>query len=352
MRWHTTDYLNRDDDPRPGRRVHRGFWLEELPRLMLVCRLRGHRPVVDGYGPTPPGTGAARWVVCDRCGVRPEPQGRLDPDGWRIGQPYDGPYAGEEMNDPLLRTLLGPGNTFVRGGMHLPGTWPGKPTGTLGGELVIGKTWDLLSVQVKVGNAGSEHVLAAHLGVWPFGILYLHTERFGTWLQRRLNPTGYESRVIGLDIGGWKIRTQVWARRDHWSRDDPWWMHGRISLDLVEKVFGRKRYSYTDHDTSDGLVCLGNGEVHPVRLTLQRQRLGRPRLEWRARYSWVVEWVAADSEGIPVRPGRGTVSAAVEVDDDAVTSGQWGPAARAAIAEKIAQERARYGYRAPTGTEN
>jgi hypothetical protein len=130
-------------------------------------------------------------------------------------------------------------------------------------------------------------------------------------------------------------------------------MHGRLSLDLVEKVFGPKRYSYTDHDTSDGLVCLGNGEVHPVRLTLQRQRLGRPRLERRARYSWTVEWTAVNrDEGIPTRHGRGTVSAAVAVDDDAVTSGQWWPAACTAIAEQIAQDRARYGYRAATETEN
>ncbi|MEV1003421.1 hypothetical protein [Nonomuraea sp. NPDC050202] len=352
MRWHTLDYLKRDDARRPGRRVHRGFWLEELPRLMLLCRLRGHRPVVDGYGPSRPGLDAARWVVCDRCGVRPDPQGSLDPDGWAIGQSYDGPYAGEEMRDPLLRTLLGPGNTFVRGGLHLPGRWPDQPTGTLGGELVVGKSFGVFSAEVKVGNSGSEHVLAAHLRVWPFGALYLHTERFGTWVQRRLNPTGYDSRVISLAIDGWKIRTQLWARRDHWSRDDPWWMHGSISLDLVEKVFGRKRYSYTDHATSDGLVALGIGEVHPVRLTLQRQRLGRPRLERRARYSWIVEWTAVNGEGIPTRDGRGTVSAAVEVGDDAATSGQWAAAACVAIADKIAQDRARYGYQAATGTEN
>jgi hypothetical protein len=298
---------------------------------------------VDGYGPIRPGLDAARWVVCDRCGVRPDPQGNLDPDGWAIGQPYDGLWCRPEFTADIRERGA---TTWT------PGRWPAKPTGTLGGELVIGKTWGVFSVEVKVGNAGSEHVLATHLRVWPFGALYLHTERFGTWLQRRLNPTGYESRVIGLAIDGWKLRTQLWACRDHWSRDDPWWMHGSISLDLVEKVFGRKRYSYTDHATSDGLVALGSGEVHPVRLTLQRQRLGRPRLERCARYSWIVEWTAVNGEGIPTGDGRGTVSAAVPVDDGTATSGEWAAAACVAIAEQIAQDRARYGYQAATGTEN
>ncbi|MEV0238185.1 hypothetical protein [Nonomuraea sp. NPDC050786] len=235
------DRLPQADGRQRGMLAHRGFWIHKVPRLMLRCRLRGHRPMVDGYGPHKPGLDAARWVTCDRCGVRPDPQGSLDPEGWEVRQPYDGPYAGDEMNGPMMGALLGPGNTVIKGGMHLPGRWPTMPTGTLGGELVLGKTFGVFSAEVTIGAAGEEHTLAAHLRMWPFGVLYLHTEGFGTWLQRRLIPEGYTSRVINVSVDDWAIRWQWWAREGEWSRDDPWWMHGRISLDLVQALFGRQR---------------------------------------------------------------------------------------------------------------
>jgi hypothetical protein len=326
MYWHTADHLKEDEPRSSGRLVHRGFWLERVPRLMLLCRLRGHRPVVDGYGPDQSSSRAARWVACGRCGVRPEPQGSLEPAEWKVGQRYDGLWCWPEFTADIRQ----------RGATAwTPGRW-----------LVIGKTFGLFSAELKVGNAGSEQVLAGHLRVWPIGALYLHTEQIGAWVQRRLNPDGYDSRIISLSIDGWQIRTQVWARRDHWSRDDPRWMHNRLSLDLVEKVFGPKRYSYTDSGTGDGLVCLGIGEVHSVGLTLKRQRLGRPRLERRARYSWLVEWTAVSKDGIPTGRGRASRVAAVAVADDAVTSGEWASAACTAIAEDITRDRARYGYRA------
>ena len=90
MRWHTVDYA-KDHEGGPWTLLSRGFRLHDVPRLMLLCRLLGHRPVVDGYGPTGPGLHAARWVVCDRCGVRPDPQGALDPEHWSVGQPYTAP---------------------------------------------------------------------------------------------------------------------------------------------------------------------------------------------------------------------------------------------------------------------
>jgi len=345
MRWHSTDYLQQESN-RKGKFVHRGFWLHDVPRLMLWCRIFGHRPVVDGVGPAGPGLRASRWVVCDRCGVRPDPQGSLGPDGWQVGQRYDGPYAGAEMNDPLMRALLGPGNTVIKGGMHLPGRWPAKPTGTLGGELVLGKTFGVFAAEVEVGCAGSEHTLAGHVRVWPFGALYLNSERHGAWLQRRFNSTGYDDRVINLSVDGWAIRWQIWAKADFWSRSDPWWMHGRVSLDLVEKVFGRKRFSYEDvGEPRTSMVELADDETHEVTLQLQRQRLGRPRLERRARYAWIVEWTAVSKDGIPTGAGRGTYSASVEVSEAAVSGGTWDIRACEAVAERIAQDRARYGYR-------
>ncbi|GAA3221887.1 hypothetical protein GCM10020216_033660 [Nonomuraea helvata] len=77
MRRHSIDYLKRGGRQR-GMLVHRGFWGHKVPRLMLGCRLRGYRPMVDGYGPHTPGLDAARWVTCHCCGVCPDPQGSLD----------------------------------------------------------------------------------------------------------------------------------------------------------------------------------------------------------------------------------------------------------------------------------
>ncbi|MEU4511755.1 hypothetical protein AB0G05_19865 [Nonomuraea wenchangensis] len=336
MWWHSTDYLKRDGRQR-GMLVHRGFWAHQVPRFMLWCRLRGHKPVVDGYGPTPPGTHAARWVVCDRCGVRPDPQGNLPAQHHDIGQPYTGKVYQPEFTQAMQAL----GSTTWG-----PGPWPDRPTGTLGGELVIGKTFGVFSAQITIGAAGAEHPVSGHLRVWPLGALYLHTEAFSAWLQRRLVSEGYESRVINVSVGEWAIRWKWWAREDSWSRDDPWWMHGRISLDLVEKLFGPKRYS---HETADGPVLgwvkMPEGDSHQVRLKLERVRLGRPRLNRLAKYHWSVEWTA-DSPGIETRPGKsGIISASVHVPDEAVEARCWDVLACALIARKLSEERVQYGYR-------
>ncbi|MFG1709214.1 hypothetical protein ACFLIM_39090 [Nonomuraea sp. M3C6] len=343
MYWHTSDNAEQEGRRQPGRLADRSFWLNDAPRLMLWCRLFGHKPVVDGHGPIGATLRAARWVTCDRCGVRPDPQGNLDPDEWPIGVRYDG-----EIDKPeryvLTTEEIRKAMARVRAGHRLPGPWPDKPTGTIGGQLLLGRTFGGFSVEVKVGNAGSEHTLAAHLRINPLGALYLHTERFGTWLQRRLIPEGYESRVISLSFDDWAIRTQLWARRNSWSRDDPWWMHGRVNLDLVEKVFGHKRYS---HEAAAGPVMgwikMPEGDSHQVQLRLKRVRLGRPRAKWAAKYHWSVEWESATP--IVTRPCKGgTVSASVQVPDLAVETHSWDVFACAMAAMVMSEQRAAYGY--------
>lgn len=88
----SVDYGKRDGKRR-GTLLNRGYFISGLPRLIPVCRLLGHRPVVDGtqgIGTSKP----SRWVCCDRCGIRPDPQGQLDPARWNIGDRYDGPLDG------------------------------------------------------------------------------------------------------------------------------------------------------------------------------------------------------------------------------------------------------------------
>ncbi len=83
------DYRKRDGK-RHGTLLDRGHFIHDLPRLIPVCRLFGHRPVVDGtqgIGTSKP----SRWVCCDRCGIRADPQGDLNPAEYGIGDRYSGP---------------------------------------------------------------------------------------------------------------------------------------------------------------------------------------------------------------------------------------------------------------------
>ncbi|WP_327581900.1 hypothetical protein OHA25_38890 [Nonomuraea sp. NBC_00507] len=109
--------------------------------------------MVDGYGPHKPGLDAARWVACDRCGIRPDPQGNLDPEQDDVGQPYPEPIHKFGPSTALLAAFE----------PNRPVHWPRKPTGTLGGELVLGKTFGVFSAEVTIGAVGAEHTLSAHL---------------------------------------------------------------------------------------------------------------------------------------------------------------------------------------------
>jgi hypothetical protein len=334
IRAHSIDYSK---DRGAGGLVNRGFWLDGIPRPLLACRAFGHRPVVDGTGPYRPGLAAHRWVCCDRCGVRPEPQGSLHPD-LPIGQAYTGAYDNQLSKEA------------VRGGdpvlYRTPGPWPADPTWDFGGQLVVGGGLSGPGVEVKVGHAGSEHTLASHVTLGRAGALFLHSERLGTWLQRRLNPTGYQSRVIGAGLHDGRLHWQLWARRDESSREDPKWMQGSVLLDPVERLLGPKRYGYTDDGQQvPGLVRMPHGDDHDVMLQLQRQTYGRR--NGRKKLTWIVE--VECPAGIPTRPHSGGVTnMAVPVPDSAVPDGDWPAAAAAAVAVKLTADRARRGWRPST----
>ena len=313
----TVDY-RKDGGSSARALINRGFWVNGLPRLMPLCRLLGHRPVVDGVDYGHSGR-RSRWVACDRCGVRTNPQGPLDED-LVVGQPYTD---------------------------TLPGPWPRSPRGGIGGQVVVGRNNDAISAEVKVGNAGSEHVLAGHIHLGHLGALYLHTEGFGQGLQRRLNPVGYDSRVTGISAHDGHIYWRLWGKRDHYRSSDPWWQRGSIQIDPRTILWGPKRYSYTDvGDPVTATVRMPHGDDHEVKLQLQRQSLGRARLP-RKQQTWIVDWSA--KPGIPTRnTDRGTITAsAVPVSDAAVEGDGWVSEACAAIAAKLTRDRSRHGYRAP-----
>ena len=336
MHRHSIDYLkDRDATRKRGTLADRGFWVHGIPRPLILCRTLGHKPVVDGTTGfrNEPG---ARWVCCDRCGVRPDPQGVLDPERWNIGEPYDGPFG----------TVRPDYEAVKQAGVPLsaqPGPWPESPTWTFGGQAILGRTFTGLSAQVKIGNCGSEHTLAAHLRIDPLCALYLHTEHLGTWLQRRLNPVGYNSRVIGIDISLGSIYWQLWANRNGGEARNPRWQSGSIKIDPRDKLLGRRRYWHTDEGTPvTATVRMPHGDDHEVTLQLQRQELGREKLR-RRKKAWTVDWDSAT--GIPTKPGgRGRVTGSgVEVSDASVRKGTWPQEAAANIAKTVTASRTREG---------
>lgn len=345
MRAHTVDYRAQEDAPPRWRLFDRGFWVRDIPRPLLLCRTLGHKPVVDGVGDGSNPGDVARWVACDRCGVRPHPQGNLDPAVWNVGDRYTGDWNENPAPKWVPKSLDDVRPDSDREREILPGPWPKNPTWTFNGQLILGSNIPGASVEVKVGNCGSEHVLAAHVRLHPLGALYLHTEKLGAWLQRRLNPVGYESRVIGLDIGLGAFSWKLWAKRDSWSRTDPRWQRGSIALNPMTKLFGERRYWYTDNgEPVTVTVRLPHGDDYTVKLQLQRCEFGRPKLRRRF-HSWTVDWDCKG--GIPTKPGdRGRVmGSGVDVSAASVREDTWPQEASAGIARQITQDRTRYGVR-------
>ncbi|MFF7190576.1 hypothetical protein ACFZAR_36400 [Streptomyces sp. NPDC008222] len=334
------------DRPDPRVLLHRSYYAHDVPRLMALCRLLGHKPVVDGYDSKygPEEHRRSRWVACDRCGVRPDPQGSLSPDEWNLGQPYTGPMTGTWTPGTSSRNIDAYRPTTPG---RAPGPWPDKPTGVLGAELIIGRSHSI-GADIKVGNAGSEHVLAAHIGLGPLGALYVHTEHFGQWVQRRFNPTGYESRETGFSIYEGDLSWKLWAKRDSWSKTDPKWMRGSFSIDPRHHLLGpRKNRKVSETEKVPAVVRMPEGDTHDVLVHLEQWETRRTR--GRARTYWTAEW--ACEAGIPVRnhdwKGNETYSCAWGIEGVTPDNPRWPYILAAKAAEQCTRDRARYDYRAP-----
>ncbi len=377
MRFFHVNYRTREQ--RGGRRprwwqpVNVGFWASGVPRLLWRCWLFGHRPAVFGTDPIA-GTPRSftnrgyRWVACTWCGERGRPQGSLDPENATIGQRYHGPWQPPVVDDNAERALMKAlKNLPDEAPFYPPGTIARTATGTLGGQLVIGGGLAGPGFEFKVGNAGSEHTLAARFSLGRAGALYLHTKRTGRWLQRRLNPTGYESKVCSVAMHRGRVAWRWWVDRDtSYGRKRPpgtpsWWRDGdlRYRPPVADWLFGKRIYDVQDVVLDEVEVISGVGagvfrcvRLHDgdylVKLKLQQVTTGRPR--GRRDVRWEVDW-SAQGRGIPTEgPEAGRYwGATVQVCDRAVTRGTWPAEAVAAIALDISQARTREGWE-PSGT--
>ncbi|MGW3403421.1 hypothetical protein [Streptomyces zhihengii] len=342
----TVDYNK--DETNPRSRLHRGYFIHQAPRIMPLCRLLGHKAMVDGYDRQYGDRERVRWVVCDRCGVRPEPQGFLDADEWNLGQQYTGPMTDTTPPPPsttLIKQLARKQLPMPR--PKTPGPWPARPTGAFGAELVIGKS-STIGFGLKVGNAGSEHVLAAHIGLGPLGALFIHTERFGQGIQRRLNPTGYDSREVDLAFHHGKAWWTIWGRRDEHSTSDPKWMRGNININPAHYLLGPSSgETIQETETAPTTVRMPDGATYDVTVKLEKWQHGRPR--GRKTTHWALNW--SSTSGIPTRnhswKGDNTLGGYGPFPDAYAGSPHWVELASAQIAADCMKDRARYGYRAP-----
>lgn len=342
------------DRPDPRVLMNRGFFLSGLPRLILTCRTFGHRPVVDGYDSMygPQEQRRARWITCDRCGIRPEPQGHLDPEEWDLGQHYTGPFNPTQPLSPAVRKQL-----IRRGhdaGIRQPGAWPANPDSAIGAQVIIGRS-SFLSARIKVGSRSSEQCLAVNLSLGPLGAIYLHAEDHGRFLQRRLNGNkdlATESREIGIDFDHGRLSWTLWANRDTWSKDDPKWMRGSIPVDPRHHLLGpRKNCKVSETDKVPAVVRMPEGDSYDVTVHLEQWETRRTR--GRARTFWRAEW--ACKKGIPVRnhdwKGDETYSCSWQIEGVTPDNPRWPHVVAAAAAEQCSRGRARYGYRAPSESE-
>lgn len=335
-----------------------GFFVHRLPRLVLLCRMFGHKPIVDGTPARRTGSYVSQaflWVRCARCGERGHPQGSLPPERWRIGQRYTGDWDVRTREEQDRLAAAWKRGDEVRPLLEDPGPIGRNIEGKIGGQLVIGGAYPGWELQFKVGNRFSEQTLAAHLKLGRLLALYLHTEGFGEWLVNLLNPWSETSKLVGVHFGDGRAGWWLWANR--WqghekSIREPWWRRTEVSLRLLDKLLGPKRYAYTDIDVNDGepvvrVVRMPEGD-YLVRLKLQRCVLGRKR-QWRKRkQSWCVDWEAV-GDGIPFRTGNSwkgddITGGGVDVSGPAVHKGTWPAEACAAIALKMTKDRTRYGF--------
>lgn len=341
IRLHVVDH-EKNDGHQAGTLLNRSFYLDDVPRLMVLCRPFGHRPVIDGYDTTTTMTrDAARWVACRRCGVRPDPQGDLDPDQWKVGQRYPGPFAAVALPSKSSATT----GTYTP--PKVPGSWPPQPTTQINGQLVIGNgQCRSLGITLKVGNDSSENALGGHIALGRLGALHLSFGDFGRGVQRRLNSRTYESRVIQVAVHDRTLWWKAWAPRDSWSTGTPRWMNGATALDPRDRWLGPVRHDFEKiGQARPGRVTMPEGDTHDVTLLLEKVRTGRRR--GRKAESWSVDW--ASRAGIPFRnhswKGDGVHGSSVQVSAAAVERGRWPEEACALIAASVARDRSRYGWR-------
>ena len=166
-------------------------------------------------------------------------------------------------------------------------------------ETIVKKPSPEFSIRFHVGNAGSETPFDGHLTVFGTGLYWGISA--GRKLAQRLTSSPeymYDGRDISLRLGDGRLWTRVWAPDDRWQRGEfPKWRYGSFKVNLLDRIYGEKRYSYETIDERSMILDIADDkESYPVFVKLQRCTLKRPKSK-REIISYCVEVDA--KKGIP-----------------------------------------------------
>lgn len=166
----------------------------------------------------------------------------------------------------------------------------------------------------------------------------------------------YGGREFRISISESRLWLSLWTRKDGWTRGQfAQWRSRSIRLNPADWLFGDQRYWHDDIDQARVLIHMPEAE-YPIQATLQRVRLGRPKLPKRHLQSWNVDVKADECKGIPDHydPSGGWKGDRVYRFGVALKQGHrsdWPIDAKAAIEAYILQHRADSGFREPLPRE-
>lgn len=161
----------------------------------------------------------------------------------------------------------------------------------------------------------------------------------------------YDGRQIKIYTFEQRLWWMLWTRKNA-SRKGQFaeWRSGSARLNPLDVLFGDHRYWYDDVDTAELQIQMPEG-TYPVKVTLQQQRFGRPKLPGRHLKSWTVDVDAAECKGIPYRfdhsggwKGDRVWGFSVKLT---ARRRDWQVDAKAAIEAYILKSRAESGFREP-----
>jgi len=310
MFMHSIDYVKeRDGDSKNLLHHQARFAHLSLPENP-VCWLFGHTPFVYRLPlrhKRPDGETEYRWVECKVCGRR---------------STRHVPSSPKQINYKDFAT-----DVDRRTG------WQGRDV-SFAAETVIRNPVPEASARFHLGSRGSETPVDIHLSIAGTGI-YLNTSLGSRTADIITHSTG---REVKLSLFEGSLYWKLWVDEDHSCSGSQMrrfggkyrsWLcrSGSLSVRPMDYVYGGSpSYSYQDVEgPTTVLLVTSEGTEHNVDLTLQKQRLSRPKGPYTE--SWVVKWDC--TEGIPVRDndwkGDCFYGSAVKVDseNDWVNEALW-----------------------------
>jgi hypothetical protein len=227
--------------------------------------------------------------------------------------------------------------------------------------IVRKRTQDIFSLRLSIGNDGSETPWDGHILLFGAGFFWGHTafRKLAGWLTR-CSGYKYDNRVWSLRLSDWRLywefaqHSDMCRKHNRPSYRQRTFRRGSWNLNLADKIWGPKRYSYEDVDSFVTTIKMPEGEYAAV-LRLQRVYLGRTKVaKHKHEQSWTIE---VDSpKGIPTHYDhsggwKGDRTYGFGVHFDYPRSEGWQQDAEAAVTAWVLKERARTGFREPQKAE-